>query len=197
MDKRLIIIFGGIIITLLVVAIGLFAFNQYQQVQAQNAKITAHKKAVKLAKEKDANFTIDLATFLTDAAAAGSSAETIGNKYLSVWNKAIFNDNGVKINGVTFKDFSKALSEQQLVFTTNGAVDKVTNAEDSSKTDFDKLKKDVTTNNKDKLSQAQSLLDSLLKFDNVATTPTGSYTSYSESFNKYDTDVSTKLSAFH
>jgi cell division protein FtsB len=194
MNKKLIIIFGSLISALLIIIIAIFGYNQYQQVKAHNAKVAAQKKAeaAKIVKEK--TFDIVYESFVLDSKDLATAAEDIGSKYVDVWNKVIF-DGSVTVSGVKLTDFNDALSAQSLAFSTHGNLDKISKKEDDVRNDFKDLKSNVTDKNRDKFNIAKSVYNALLKFDSLATSPSGSLQTYSEQFNSSDTDIAGKISS--
>lgn len=194
MSKALKRIIGGFLGVIVFAVLLIFGFNQIQQIQAHNAKVAAHKNALAAEKKKEKQFNEVFSDFTSNATEVGTKSETIGRKFYDVWQKTIENGS-VTISGQKVTDFSDAIQVQAAVFDANGDLDKVKTSYNNLKNDYAVLEKNVTKKNEDRFNQVKELYDSLSKFYNLSTSPTGSLNSFTEDFNQYDNDVASQLQA--
>jgi hypothetical protein len=192
MNKKLAIILGSIIGVIVLAVIIIFGANQVQQMQEHNAEVAAKEKTAALDKKKEKTFNKTLPYFVKFAQEVGVNAEDIGGKYHDVWLDTI--DKGkVEIAGKTYTDFNDSLAAQGEVFDKKGDITTLTALYDQTKKYFSTLTKNQTKKNANKYDTTEKLFNTLDKFYSLTTSPTGSFSSFSEEYNKLDSDLASQL----
>ncbi|MBQ7874205.1 MAG: zinc-ribbon domain-containing protein [Oscillospiraceae bacterium] len=170
-----------------VIVIALIAF-----LGSSISKNNAEKEAERIRQEYAE--TLEEAVYTMLSGAAG--AEEAGNLIKQVWYNAIHEENDSRTDkyttengwGYTFVDFNTALSN--LMYDSEFMV-KLANIENNQATVKTLMKQ--LTNPPEEYEEAYDALkdfyDAYLQLTNLALDPTGSYNTYSESFNEADTEA--------
>lgn len=167
-----------------IVVIALIAF-----ISSSVSKNNAAKEAERIRQEYESNLTVAVQTMISGAA----EAEDACNLICKVWRNAIYEEDDYETNKYTkgkygFVDFNTALSnlmsDSEFFGKQMGIVANQSIVKDCMK---------ELTNPPEEYREAYSALkdfyDAYLELTNLAIEPTGSYQTYSESFNNADTET--------
>lgn len=195
-SKKIIVIMASVLLLIFLGGVSLFAYNQYQIKVDRDKKIEAQAKKAKLTKQKQKIFKTSMETLAINGNALASSAEDVGDQYLKIWEETIYEDSGAQVGQEQYTEFSEAISAQRKLFEDNGKTASIKEEKKSVETTFKLLKENVTSENEATFAKVEEYYDSLLKFVNLAKDPTGSYTSYSESYISAKGEVITQMESF-
>ncbi|EIA19605.1 hypothetical protein [Listeria fleischmannii] len=195
-SKKWLIIIISILLLIFLAGASLFAYNQYQIKVERDKKIEAQAKKAKQMEQKQKMFKTFAETLAINGNALASSAEDMGDQYLKVWEDAIYENSGAKVDQKYYTEFSEAIAAQQEVFEKNGELSNIEEDIESVKASFKGLKDTVTSENEDTFTKAEKYYDSLMQFVNLAKTPTGSYTSYSGDYVSAKNNIISQMDSF-
>ncbi|MBU8772153.1 hypothetical protein [Cytobacillus oceanisediminis] len=167
------------ILLALVLAGGTFTWYSIQEYKKGEAAKTAAKA------EADYKLALELATIQYIGLAA--SAEGMSNTYTDVWHTAIFDDS-VTINDKKYYDFNSALEAQRQAFNKSGELKVI---EDQT-TELEKTIKGMANPPEKYKEVYQLLVDGypiVKRFADQASSPSGSYDSYSDEIAELDAEV--------
>ncbi|AVK60320.1 hypothetical protein C5Z25_00355 [Lactobacillus sp. CBA3605] len=170
----------------LIIAIGGYFGNTYQIKQEQI-------RQAKIEKNKEKTFASNYSNIRYYTYTTGIKAEKIGDKLTSVWHDAIWNDNGVTVDGKSYTDFNKAIEAQYAVYTSEGTIDKMDTALSHLESTYATLKQNVTNKNETKLADAKKAVKDAKKFVNLVENPSGNYSTFSDNISEADANLSDDL----
>lgn len=184
-NKTLLIVIAAAVVLIAGLAVG-YVVNQ----QREQARIAAEAEAQRIAEIESFNQYIDDMTecmFLMLSGAA--DAEDLCNTTVNVWNSAIFEDSqdawDEEIRQYYSDDFNDALG---LLYSDQTTIDAVANIEDNQDQVNEIYRR--LQNPPEGLDSAydtfEEMYDSYLTLTRLATNPTGSLQSYTESFHEAD-----------
>lgn len=190
---------AGVIVAVVIIVVavvgGAFGYSQYQADKQAEEEAAAYQEYV-----DNYNGYIDLLNETSSAMLAGAiEAEEMCNTTSDVWNSAIFKsyqgDWSKKIRKYYSTDFNKALKKLYSDTKTQSKVQSLTSSKAEVDSDMSDLKNpdDVFSDAYDALSE---VYESYSKLVSLATSPTGSYQSYTADFNDADNDFATKYSKY-
>ncbi|MCG5036700.1 hypothetical protein MAA39_09830 [Lactiplantibacillus plantarum] len=108
-------------------------------------------------KKKEKRFKSAYSDLKVEATEVGMSSEKIGNKLSQVWHDAIWEDDGVKIDGKYYTDFNKAINKQYSIYVSDGTITELTSEESAMDSSYTTLKKNKTAKNNSKFKQATKI----------------------------------------
>lgn len=182
-NKKKVMAVIAIIVVIIGAVIGAFFIKQ----QVDN------NKAKNYAKSYYENLKEATNTMLTGSAKAESAAGLIHD----VWRNAIYEDRDdatdkyTRPNGYFVDDFNDALAELYKDASFTRDISFIESNQENVEKLMKKLK-NPPEEYKEAYEDIKAFYDSYLEFTNLATNPTGSLTSYTESYNDLDADVSSK-----
>lgn len=170
-----------------VVLLGIFAKQAADKKAAAEAQAAAEQASI----EARETYISNLEAFLIKALAGGAKAENICNLTQNVWHDSIYEEYDsetakyTRHNGVYWDDFSDAIrsmySDEEISETVNDI--------EYSQMEVKSLYK-MLQNPTEEFEKCYQLVDELysvfFNFTNLAISPSGNYTTYSENFREYD-----------
>ncbi|MBC1616388.1 hypothetical protein HB904_09320 [Listeria booriae] len=176
------IIFAVACVLILGISFGGYAFYNHQQEQK------AEEAAAKKLKKREADYKERLSTFPVGVINAMTYAEKVGDSYLDVWQKAVFEDS-VTIEGKDYSDFNDALLAQTKLLASEGTIEDAESAKSILALSYSNLKTDIPAKYEEDFKTIKALYNSSMDYINLALSPTGSYQTYSEATSDKKTDA--------
>ncbi|WP_125570492.1 hypothetical protein [Lacticaseibacillus songhuajiangensis] len=176
------------------VSVGMFLLS-FAYVAAWDAHEDAvaqeqYEQKVAIDKKMDKKFDKAYDEFHTSALMAGSNAEKLCSKVQKTWGDVIFDDS-VTISGKTYTDFNDAIPAE---IKSQSAMTTIISAAESDMADqLTIMSKNLTNNRKTKIKKAKKIIKAAQKLDEWATSPTGSYSDYSDHVTEADDALSDLL----
>lgn len=202
-SKKALYVIGGVIALVLVLGISLFAYNQYQEKVERDEKIELEKKQAaekKKKEEAEKKMATEFDTLFSELTVNGmvlsSSAEKIGDQYITVWQDAIFEDGGAEVAGKKYTDFNEAIQAQSDVFETGGDSASLDTQIGTFNDTYSDLKKNLTSENESNMEDAKDFYDKAITFVTLAKNPTGNLTTFSTSYNEAKSDFISVMNTF-
>lgn len=172
-----------IMILLIGIFIGGYAIYAHHQTVKKQERIAAN----------NASFNQIFTDFNQQVPKLGANLENLGNNVLDVWNDAIFEDSGAKVNGKYYTDFNKAIDAVYDQYNSNGKVDQIKKQYADIKTDYEQMQQLKTKDTQDKFNEVKNTYQDVKKLYTTVTNPTGTYDDFSSAFSKADNDLGADL----
>lgn len=177
------------------IAFSAIAFATFGGIVSHNDKVAeqeAEKQAL-IRKKKEKRFKSAYSDLKVEATEVGMSSEKIGNKLSRVWHDAIWEDDGVKIDGKYYTDFNKAINKQYSIYVSDGTITELTSEESAMDNSYTTLKKNKTVKNNAKFKQATKIRSEAKKFSNLVTDPNGNYSTFTDNITEVDNALSSDV----
>ncbi|MGX6402479.1 hypothetical protein ACWM0Y_15305 [Lactiplantibacillus plantarum] len=177
------------------IAVSAIAFATFGGIVSHNDKVAeqeAEKQAL-IRKKKEKRFKSAYSDLKVEATEVGMSSEKIGNKLSQVWHDAIWEDDGVKIDGKYYIDFNKAINKQYSIYVSDGTITELTSEESAMDNSYTTLKKNKTVKNNAKFKQATKIRSEAKKFSNLVTDPSGNYSTFTDNITEVDNALSSDV----
>lgn len=173
-----------------------------QKMKKHSAAIKKEIPEIEKAKEEGRNDKIlelgaRIELFQYTSLKLAGEAETVGNKFIDVWNDAIYNDS-VKVGTKSYTDFNDALAAQYKNFEVNGEIESIESKEENVETMFYGIKEKVELLNshESEFEAMKPYYIKLQEFVSVATEPDGSLRTYREKYNDAKSEFMTAYKEF-
>lgn len=177
--------FWSIIVIVILLIGGGVGYSAYQKHLAAEAAMEA--------KAKEDNFNNEEKNFSENVYKVANKLQSMDNKINKVWYGAIYNDNGVTVNGQSYTDFNKAISAQFDVWNGNGDLDALKANKKSVDTFYAKMASNVTKDTRAGFANDKKTYNDLKSYYTLVTQPTGTYSTFSNNTTNANAKLGTDL----
>lgn len=154
-----------------------------------------HKAAEEAAalKAKEDRFNDEEKNFSDYSYKVGNKLRSMDNKISKLWYGAIYNDNGVTVDGKNYTDFNKAISAQFDVWNENGDTDTLNSNAKYLASNYKRMETNVTSSSRESFAKDKKIYNDIKSYYTLVTSPSGTYATYSSNTTNANNKLSTDL----